>query len=361
MDDKGYIFTPLTFLLFIPVIVLALSYSGIVNEVNSLSAIVIGGDVTETVASNLVEDIQIDTQDAGRNSAFNATRTVIDGFSLYNNPFFGSSTIPTDSRSFIKGNTLNIINTNITNTCRVLENQTGRTITINGNIIDPNSNDPVNIYGASDIGLVQSDPWGFNITLKPVPVQINQTSANNNQSSTFFTPSLNVYISVEQLEDPYIWVNTKGRNSSVIFKYPYTTSSFNILGGNNNDLHFADSRTAGNMSYMWQCLVGTNPSTFGYLPYYFPDIYGLSFFDRLDNKTSTTEDPNSRMSTFILWNPNEEDVGKTTSMIDHEYFAGLPGHSIMSLGTTVKTPIGTTLLISSNATYNSYLGLQYTY
>ncbi len=46
MEDKGYAFTPLAFLLFIPVIIIAVSFSGIVNEVNTLSAIVIGGDVT---------------------------------------------------------------------------------------------------------------------------------------------------------------------------------------------------------------------------------------------------------------------------------------------------------------------------
>ena len=348
MEDKGYVFTPLTFLLFIPVIILAISFSGIVNEVNSISSIVIGGDITAGVASNVVESIQEDTQDAGRNAAFNATRTVIDGYSsnINNNPFFGSPSLPIDSKTYIKNDVLNIINLNITNTCRVLENQTGRTITINGQIIDPNGSGQASIFNSSNIGIGQSDPFGFNITLSQVPVQINQTSATNNQSTTFNTPSMNVYISIEQMEDPYIWVNSKGRNSSTIYKYPYSTSYFNILNGSNNDLHFADNVSAGKLNFLSQCLYGSNLSTF-VESYYFPDNYGLSFFDRLENKTytSSTSPPQTRMSTFILWNPIQENVGATASMIDHEYFyssvpgqpiTGIPGQSITALGVMVK-------------------------
>jgi hypothetical protein len=363
MDNKGYAFTPLAFLLFIPVIILAVSFSGIVNEVNALSSIAIGGDVTATVASNLVESIKGDTQDAGRNAAFNATRTVIDDYSGDNNPFFGGPVVPTDSRTYVMNSTLNLINLNITNTCRVLENQTGRNITINGQVIRPNDTNQVNIFNASNMGIVQSDPFGFNITLTSVPVIINQSSKTNTQSMTFNTPPINVYISIERLEDPYIWVNSKGRNSSVIFKYPYSTSSLSILNGTNNDLHFADSKSAGKLDFLWEELVGSNQSTFGFLPYYFPDNYGLSFFDRLENKTNTTSTsaPNTRMSTFVIWNPIQEDVGTQSSMIDHEYFIGVPGHSITSLGTIVTTPLGSTLYISNNTAYNTYLGLQYTY
>ena len=74
MEDKGYAFTPLAFLLFIPVIIIAVAFSGIVNEVNTLSAIVIGGDVTATVASNVVKTIRDDTADSGRNSAFHSNQ-----------------------------------------------------------------------------------------------------------------------------------------------------------------------------------------------------------------------------------------------------------------------------------------------
>lgn len=363
MDDKGYAFTPLAFLMFIPVIILAVAFSGIVDEVNSLSSIAIGGDVTATVGSNVVKAIRDDTQDAGRNAAFNATRTVIDNFNLFNNPYFGGPIMPTDSRSYIKNNTLNLINQNVTNTCRILEKQTGRNITINGQLINPDDTGQVSIFNSSNIGIVQSDPFGFNITLTSIPVTINQNSATNNQVYNFNTPKMNVYISIERLEDPYIWVSSKGRNSSVIFKYPYSTSSLSILNGTNTDLHFADKRVAGKLSFLDQCLIGSNQSTFGFVPYYFPDNYGLSFFDRLENKTNATSNSqaNTRMSTFILWNPNQEDVGTTASMIDHEYFAGMQGHTITSLGATVTTPLNSPLYISSNTAYNTYLGLQFNY
>jgi hypothetical protein len=43
MDEKGYVFTPATLLLLIPVIIVAIAYSGILNELNMASNVVIGG------------------------------------------------------------------------------------------------------------------------------------------------------------------------------------------------------------------------------------------------------------------------------------------------------------------------------
>ena len=67
------------------------------------------------------------------------------------------------------------------------------------------------------------------------------------------------------------------------------------------------------------------------------------------------------MSTFILWNPTQENEGTTSSMIDHEYFTDTPGHTITVNGSVMQTPLGTPLYVSSNSAYNSYLGLSYTY
>jgi hypothetical protein len=78
MDDKGYAFTPTTLLLLIPIIIVAVAYSGILNELNMVSAIAIGGDVTYTTALNVFSSMEKGTSDAGRNAAFNATRKVID-------------------------------------------------------------------------------------------------------------------------------------------------------------------------------------------------------------------------------------------------------------------------------------------
>ncbi len=103
-----------------------------------------------TVASNVVKAIRDDTADAGRNSAFMATRTVIDTYNLDNNPFFGTSA-PTDSRSFIENHTLELLNQNVTNTCRAIEQQTGRTIIINGLYNRSIRNRSIAIFSTSDM------------------------------------------------------------------------------------------------------------------------------------------------------------------------------------------------------------------
>lgn len=42
-DEDGYAFTPLAVLLFIPVIIIAISYGNIVNEANMLAGLATGG------------------------------------------------------------------------------------------------------------------------------------------------------------------------------------------------------------------------------------------------------------------------------------------------------------------------------
>jgi hypothetical protein len=362
MDDKGYAFTPLVLLLFIPVIIIGVSFSGIVNELNSLSSIAIAGDVTTTVASNVVKTIRDDTADAGRNAAYTATRSVIDNYNGENNPFFGK-TPPSDSRTYIETTTLAMLNQNVTNTTRVIEQQTGRNITINGFVINPSDTATVPIFDSGDMNIVESDPFGFNITIASVPVVINQTGTSNTQSFTFNTPPMNVYISIAKLEDPYIWINTYARNSSVIMPYPYYTQSSNIIGGSpSNYYHFGENASTGKLSYLTEELVGSNETAgFGYMPYYFPDTHGLSFFDRLENRTNDTSSSpaSARMSTFILWNPVWENVpGYTPSYIDHEYFAGINGTVITTthsgVVTKVTDPLGSTFFLSP--TYKTLLG-----
>ncbi len=362
MDEKGYAFTPLVFLMFIPIIILAVSYSGIVNEINAISSIAIGGDVTNTVATNIIEAIQEDTADAGRNAAYNATRQVIDNYNLYNDPFFGQSP-SNDSESYILNYTVNMINLNVTNTCRQLENQTGRNITINGVAIDENGTSSDTIFQTANMSIYQTDPFGFYITVNSANVTVTQNSTTANQSVSFQTPTTNSYVSILQLEDPYIWVSTYGHNSSVFYEYPYYTQASNIIGGNASDsYHFDEQVSAGNLNYLNQCLVGPNPGNYSYMPYYFPDPDGLTFFDRLDNRTNNTSTgPNSaKMATFILWNPNYANIpGYTPSEIDYEYFQGINGTSINTThGTTVTTilgPDGNVFYLSSAA--KAVLGL----
>lgn len=376
MDDKGYAFTPMAFLLIIPVVILAVSLNGVINEVSTISAIAIGGDVTVTIANGIVTAIEQDTADAGRNSALVAVQTVVNETSIYygNQPFFGktgNNSTGNNSKAFIVQRTATMLNQNITNTCRVLEQQTGRDIYIyNGTwqYINPNGTDTVNIFSSNSLTLTQSDPFGFYITVSSIPIRVVQKdpSNQNNQSVEFNTPVRNVYVSIERLEDPYIWVNTKMRNSSVIYKYPYYTSASAITNSTTGDYHFADRVSNKTLNYLWECLLGPNVTVMGPRSYYFPDVHGLSFFDRLENRTNDTSgSPTSaRMSMFIMYDPLQEDHGNNpTSMLDHEYFAGVPGYIITTTRgasvTNVLDPTGRNFLIST--AYRSYLGLQSNY
>ena len=57
-DEGGYVFTPMTVLLFIPIVIIAIAYADIVNEANMLAALATGGDVTITVVSSLYSDLR---------------------------------------------------------------------------------------------------------------------------------------------------------------------------------------------------------------------------------------------------------------------------------------------------------------
>jgi len=66
------------------------------------------------------------------------------------------------------------------------------------------------------------------------------------------------------------------------------------------------------------------------------------------------------MSTFVLWNPDYENLpGSTPSYLDHEYFAQINGTPITtthgSVLTNVTDPLGNTFYLSS--TYKQILGL----
>ena len=356
MDDKGYAFTPLTLLLIVPVIILAVSYGNIIDEVNNLAALAIGGDVTSSVGTNIVKAIQDEVADSGRNGAYNATRKVIDDYNLnHTNSYFPSGT---SKKYIIDNKILPALNSNLTSTCRLLEIQTGRNITLrpatsNKDIpIDPNGNSSETIFQESDVQIVQSDPFGFNVTVSSINVQVTQNSSQNNQSLSFNTPQQNIYVSVIGLEDPYIWVNTKARISSVIYEYPYYDPN-NV----NDPYDFALNVSSGKLNYLNECLNGKNSTELGFRPYYFPDPNGLSFFDRLEGGVVNTSELNaSRMSTFIINDPLQEEHGNVaTSCIDHEYFSGIGGTSI----TTTNTVTGDSSPVLDPAGKPFYLSPSY--
>ncbi|MBP2045224.1 hypothetical protein [Methanobacterium aggregans] len=317
MDEKGYAFTPLAFLLFIPVIVIALSYGSIVNELNDLSALAIGGDVTYNTATNIYSAMEKGAADAGRNGAYNATRNVID-----NNAFM------TDSKSYITNNVMNNMNDYVITACQRLELETGRQIYINNISI---TNSTYQVFKSGDVSITQEDPFGFYVNIKGgIPIRVEQ----KDQVFEGYTPEMKAYVSIEGIEDPYIWINSKERISTVIYKYPHFIKD---PLGNDYQFHYSTDSDGKRLHYLWECMNGTgNPSEIYPRPYYFIDPNGLSFFDRLENKTSasSTSASNSRMSTFVLGDPLYEDHGSNAaiSRLDHEYFAGVGGTQIY-LGT----------------------------
>lgn len=322
MDEKGYAFTSSLLLLFIPIIIVAASYSNIVTEINELSAMAIGGDVTYGIATNINSAIEKGAIDAGRNGAYNASRTVID-----NHAFM------TDSRSYITDNIRNNMNDYVIIACQSLETQTGRNIYINNISI---TNTTYQVFNPGDVNITQDDPFGFYVNIRGgIPIRIEQKG----QSFEGHTPPIKVYISIEGIEDPYVWINSKERVSTVIYKYPYYIED---PLGNDYQFHYSLDADGKRLHYIWDCMNGTgNPSEIYPRPYYFVDPTGLSFFDRLENKTpiSSTSASDTRMSTFIIGDPLQEDHGtEEISRLDHEYFTGVPGSSIL-IGNGQGTPM----------------------
>lgn len=355
MDDKGYAFTPLAFLLFIPIMIIAVSYGNIVEEINSVSTIGLGGDTSHDAAINIYTAIEKGSADAGRNAAYNATRKVID-----------EKAFLSDSNGYIKSNLLNNLNAHVIETCKNIEIQTGREIYIND---IPITNYTRTTFTDADVTIVQEDPFGFYINIREgIPIKVIQ----RDQVYEGTTPRIRTYVSIEGLEDPYIWLNTKERKTNVIYKYPYQTYT-PVFG---LEYHFADMTEATELHYLWECMNGTsNPSGIYPRPYYFQDTHGLSFFDRLENKNnnSVTSPINTRISTFILGDPLNEDHGRSqVSRVDHEYLANILGTTLQTRkGSTYNTirepddfgtPNGEIFYLSD--TYKTYLGLTgspYTY
>jgi hypothetical protein len=339
MDDKGYTFTPMAVLLFIPIIIVAITYGSIVTELNTLAGIPTGGTVTYTTANNIISNIENGAGDAGRNASSNATRKVIN-----ENKFFDNG----KSKEFIAQNTAAILNAYIITSTLSLKNETGREIYINGTPIENYNQDTF-----SNVAITQTDPYGFYVTLNGgVPLKVVQ----KDQVFETKTPPITTYVSIQGLEDPYVFRYTKGssntsRFSNVFYKYPYYTT-----GALGPEYHFNDSVDTNNVRLyqLWNCLYGTdNPSGLSPRPYYFPDTNGLSFFDRLEGKNSSSDDSATRMSTFILGDPLQEDHGRRDiSRLDHEYIASTIASP--NIGTPIRIgnepmidPLGSVFYLSS--------------
>lgn len=351
MDEEGYMFTPTTLLLLIPIIVVAIAYSGIINELNIVSNLAIGGDVTSTTALNIYSAMEKGSADAGRNAAFSATRKVID-----ERKFFSNSGTNSSSKAYVKERVLYTMNDYVVQACKDLETQSGREIYLNNQSVN---NQTSQLIYDSDITITQENPYGFYVNIKGgIPIRVVQ----KDQTYEGVTPPIKVPVSVQGLEDPYIWLNTQYLDSDLIFSYPEYREGITYQNGVKvNPYRFdvtVDTKlSSGQIQFLWYCLNGTdNPSSIGNRPYYFPDPSGLSFFDRLENRTNSnsTADPSCRMSTFIIGDPlgNAHNTS-TVSKIDHEYFT-YPTYNPAVYPITIKNsalfrdPLGYPFYLSQN-------------
>ena len=124
MDEKGYTITPLAFLLLIPVIIFAVAFGDIVNEMNQYSTITIGSDVTGGTVSSIYSSISNGAGDAGRYAAYMATRETIDRQNF----------LP-DSKDTVRKIATDQLNAHVIDACRKLSNETGRDIYINNGFL----------------------------------------------------------------------------------------------------------------------------------------------------------------------------------------------------------------------------------
>lgn len=355
MDEKGYTITPIVLLLFIPIIIFAVAFGDIVNEINQYSTVTIGSDVTSGTVSSIYWAIEDGAGDAGRYAAYNLSRKVIDDQAF----------IP-DSKDEAKEVVANQLNAHVVDACSKLSGETGRDIYINGVLIPTNLTNTTipATFDSSDVEVTQvdaygnGDPFGFYVVVKAgVPIKVVQEG----QVYEGTLPEIRGYSPINGIEDPYIWLKSSFRTRDVIYEYPYYETDY--YGPN---YHFDDnvSLSEVKVQYLWDCLNGTdNAQNISALPQYFPDPNGLNFFERLQGEQISGENSDTRISTFIVGNPLFDVYGdRTISALDHEYFAGVTGSPITldkKRQVYFNDPLGTRFYLSSG--YKNYFGLKSNY
>lgn len=359
MDEKGYVFTPTTLLLLIPIIIVAIAYSGILNELNMVSNVAIGGDVTATTALNIFSAMEKGTSDAGRSASFNATRKVIDERKFFSNSYINSNN-ESASKEYIHNRILTTMNDYIIQSCKDLETQTGREIFLNNESV---TNTTTQLLYYNDITITQENPYGFYVTIKGgIPIRVTQ----KDQTFEGVTPTIKVPVSVQGLEDPYIWINTQLLTSNLIFSYPEYDEGATYPYNFDRDVDKPNKK----IQFLWNCLNGTdNPSDIPNRPYYFPDAHGLSFFDRLENRTNNTSTAvnKAKLSTFIIGDPLYNYHGTSAvSHLDHEYLTypsyAPPVTTIKISGTDFADPMGYVFYLSTGTNgYMTYFNLKTSY
>lgn len=318
MDEKGYTITPVALLLMIPVIILAVAFGDVVDEVNQFSTITIGSDVTGGTVSSVYTYIKYGAGDSGRWGAYNVTRAVIDRQNF----------LP-DSKLYVREVVAGQLSEHVIDSCSKLSRETGRNISINNKQIPVNTSNFTmdNIFTASDIEVSQvdaygkGDPYGFYVVVKAgVPIKVEQEG----QVYEGTLPEIRGYAPIVGMEDPYIWIKSSFRIRNAIYPYTQYEKSY----GGTEIFHFDDRVDIDNVKIenLGECLNGTgNPENIQGMPQYFPNQYGLNFFERLQGSQIAGEQADTRLSTFVVGDPlSDIHQGKTISAVDIEYFAEPP-------------------------------------
>lgn len=346
MNNKAFVFTGMAFLLILPAIFLAASYFEMARYGNLGITISLHSDKVFIITTDLRETIAKAAQDSGRWNAYLAVKNITETFenltseksldyatqhSWYTDPEITTL----NSSTAIENNIRASINYAITG---LINNYSTSGVTLsvnNGN----NITDEV-------ISLYQKDPWGFyvNVTSLPLFVQFGVATFNTT------IPAISAYVSIENLQDPYIFVKTKGRSTNKIVRTPYTPF---------NETY--DQTVANNTIYqLYTALIGSR-SNGDPRPYYHNSSDGLSFFCRLDGKNATQcTDDGAEMETFVVGDPLSK---SGVSIVDHYYFTDVAGSGITISGSPMDVPTASpnsySFLIDD--THLSYYGLSRTY
>lgn len=355
MDEKGYTITPIALLLMIPVIIFAVAFGDVINEVNQFSTVTVGSDVTGGTVSSIYTSIKYAAGDSGRWAAYNVTRTVIDRQNFL-----------TNSKNHVREVVADQLNAHVIDSCSKLSRETGRNISINDVQIPVNTTNLTfdDVFDEDDIMVTQvdaygnGDPYGFYVVVKAgVPIKVEQEG----QVYEGTLPEIRGYAPIIGMEDPYIWIKSSFRTRNAIYPYDYYEETY--MGAPN--YHFDDvvDVDAVEMEHLGECLNGTgNPENLAGMPQYFPNPLGLNFFERLQGGKISGEQSDTRLSTFIVGDPlSDVHHGDPISAVDVEYFAipPVPGTKIVLKKADYLDSKGAVFYLSSN--YKTIFGLESSY
>ncbi len=306
MNNKAFVFSGMALLLVLPVLIMAASFTDVVKTGNMGVSLNLRADRVFQVKTDLEETVVSASISSGRYNAHQATLNLSLKFeeltqetgleyasqhSFYTDPEVSAS----DSKTVIEENIRNSINNALG---EVIADYSSSGV----NIIINNGN---NVTGP-DISINQTEPFTFIVGIDSMPLYIDFGFTTYNGTLN----SVTAVVPLEGLMDPYIFVKTKGRSTNRIFESPY---------GNNIS------------SFLYNDTVGSG-SSLNPRPYYHNNTEGLSFFCKLDGKTSAacTDIDASKMETFVLGDPLSQ---TSASVVDHQYFVNAPAN-----GTTTYTP-----------------------